>query len=80
MFRAGNLKVYSRGEKVWEATETGKFQPGMFLVVWGMVRCVVDFGGGQEAEFYMGSGGAIGIMASVIGEYIPGNSSQTDPG
>ena len=39
-----------------------------------MVRCVVDVSGGQEAEFYMGSGGALGLMASVIGRYVPGAS------
>ena len=47
-------------------------RPGIFLVVWGMVRGVVDVGQGQDAEFYMGTGGAIGLMASVIGAYVPG--------
>ena len=70
MFRRGNLQVVAQGEKIWDSAD-GEQKPGICLVVWGMVRCVVE-AEKEEAEFYLGSGGVIGLVSSLIGQYVPG--------
>lgn len=74
MFRQGNLKVMARGDKIWELVD--EQIPGVILVVSGMVRCIVETEG-QEAEFFVGSGGAVGLIASLIGKYVPGIMPRT---
>ncbi|GAX82549.1 hypothetical protein CEUSTIGMA_g9975.t1 [Chlamydomonas eustigma] len=74
MFRTGNLKVFGRGEVIWDHTSSVK--SGIIIVIWGSVRCVVDVNG-EEVEYYMGSGAAIGLIGCVIGAYVPGIMAKT---
>ena len=63
------FQIYARGELLWDG-ETER-QPGMLVVIWGMVRCVLEVDG-QDVNFYQGSGGVLGLMASVVGTHVPG--------
>lgn len=62
----GKLRVYARGDKIWDGTAMKEGEESdIMLVVYGLVRFVVDDGVGGERCYYMGSGGAYGLIANI---------------
>ena len=64
----GRLKVFARGEKIWDGTKMKEGEPvDIMLVVFGMIRIEIDDGAGNDKSYYLGSGGAYGLIPNITG-------------
>ncbi|GAB4814387.1 hypothetical protein N2152v2_001433 [Parachlorella kessleri] len=71
----GQLLEYSQGEVIWSPDRLAGAPGGLglYIVIYGLVKSSFTDHRGVTQDYFLGSGGVLGLLSSLVGEPLPGS-------